>query len=256
MNSISSVSSSSAMQQGMGGVRGMQRPDPSKMAENLFSQLDTSGQGYIQKGDLQSAFDQLSSSSSDSSSGSTNIDDLFASLDTNSDGKVTKKEFTDTLKKLQDSLEQQLQDGRMQMATQAGGMGAMNGMVGMPPPPPQGGNDQGFTKDELSSKLEKAGSSDSTQSNLISNIIQNFDKADTDHDGKVSFQETMAYQQSTNTSGSGEVAASTPSHSRTTSSTPSGNNSDAKVMMQMMKLMQAYMTDNSSSSSSTLSVSA
>lgn len=91
MNSISSVSSSSAMQQGMGGVRGMQRPDPSKMAENLFSQLDTSGQGYIQKGDLQSAFDQLSSSSSDSSSGSTNIDDLFASLDTNSDGKVTKK---------------------------------------------------------------------------------------------------------------------------------------------------------------------
>ena len=254
MNSISSVSSSSAMQQGMGGVRGMQRPDPSKMAENLFSQLDTSGQGYIQKGDLQSAFDQLSSSSSDSSSGSTNIDDLFASLDTNSDGKVTKKEFTDTLKKLQDSLEQQLQDGRMQMATQAGGMGAMNGMVGMPPPPPQGGNDQGFTKDELSSKLEKAGSSDSTQSNLISNIIQNFDKAD--HDGKVSFQETMAYQQSTNTSGSGEVAASTPSHSRTTSSTPSGNNSDAKVMMQMMKLMQAYMTDNSSPSSSTLSVSA
>ena len=83
----------------------MHRPDPAKMAEKLFSQLDASGQGYIQKADLQSVFDKLSSASTGSSGSSTNVDDLFTSLDTDSDGKVTKQEFTDSLKKLQDSLE-------------------------------------------------------------------------------------------------------------------------------------------------------
>lgn len=252
MSSIGGISNSSAMMQGMGGMRGAHRPDPTKMAENLFSQLDTSGQGYIQKSDLQSAFDKLSSSGSTNSS--TNVDDLFSSLDTNSDGKVTKQEFTDTLKKLQDSLEQQFQDGRMQMAMQAGGMQGMGGMA--PPPPPQGGNDKGFTKDELSSKLEEVGSSDSKQSSLISSIIQNFDKADTDGDGKVSFQEAMAYQQSTSTSGSSQSTSSASSQSTTTSSTSAGNSSEAKVMMQIMKLMHAYMANNSSTTSSTLSVTA
>jgi Ca2+-binding EF-hand superfamily protein len=257
MSSIGGISNSSAMMQGTGGMRGMHRPDPTKMAENLFSQLDTSGQGYIQKADLQSAFDKVSSSGTSSSSSSTNVDDLFTSLDTNSDGKVTKQEFADSLKKLQDSLDQQFQDGRMQMAMQAGGTGGMNGMGGMPPPPPpQGGNDKGFTKDELSSQLNELGSSDSKQSSLISSIIQNFDKADTDSDGKVSFREAMAYQQSTNTSGSSQDASSATSQSTTTSSASSGNNSEAKVMMQIMKLMHAYMTGNSSASSSTLSVSA
>jgi Ca2+-binding EF-hand superfamily protein len=256
MSSIGGISSSSAMMQGMGGMRGMQRPDPTKTAENLFSKLDTSGQGYIQKSDLQSAFDKLSSSSSSSSSSSTNIDDLFTSLDTNSDGKVTKQEFTDTLKKLQDSLEQQFQDGRMQMAMQAGGMNGMGGMGGMPPPPPQSGNDQGFTKDELSSKLEEIGSSDSKQANLISSIVQNFDKADTDSDGKVSFREAMAYQHSTNSSGSSQGTSSASSQSSTTSPTSSGNSSETKVMMQIMKLMHAYMANNSTVSSSTLSVTA
>lgn len=251
MSSIGGVSSSSAMMHGMGGMRGAHRPDPSKMAENLFSQLDTSGQGYIQKSDIQSAFDKLSSS--DSTSNSTNVDDLFSSLDTNSDGKVTKQEFTDTLKKLQDSLEQQFQDGRMQMAMQAGGM---QGMGGMPPPPPEGGNDKGFTKDELSSKLNETGSSDSKQSSLISSIVQNFDKADMDSDGKVSFQEAMAFQQSTSTSGSSQSTSSASSQSTTTSSTSAGNSSEAKVMMQIMKLMHAYMANNSSESSSTLSVTA
>ena len=161
MTSISGISNSSAMMQGMSGMRAMQRPDPAKLAEDLFTQLDTSGQGYLQKADLQSAFDNLSSSGAGSSNSSTNVDDLFASLDTNSDGKVTKDEFADSLKKLQDSLEQQFQDGRMQRAIQAGGM---NGMGGMPPPqPPQGENDEGFTKDELSSQLKEIGSSDSAR---------------------------------------------------------------------------------------------
>ena len=250
MTSMSGISNSSAMMQGMSGMRAMQRPDPAQMAENLFTQLDTSGQGYLQKADLQSAFDNLSSSGAGSSNSSTNVDDLFASLDTNSDGKVTKDEFADSLKKLQDSLEQQFQDGRMQMAIQAGGM---NGMGGMPPPqPPQGENDEGFTKDELSSQLKEIGSSDSARSSQISSIVQNFDKADTNTDGKVSFQEAMAYQQSTTS----QQSTATSEDSTTASSASSTGNSETKVMMQIMKLMHAYMANNSASTSSTLSVSA
>ena len=254
MTSISGISNSSAMMQGMSGMRAMQRPDPAQMAENLFTQLDTSGQGYLQKADLQSALDKLSSSAS-STSDSSNVDELFASLDADSDGKVTKNEFTDGLKKLQDSLEQQFQDGRMQMAMQAGGM---NGMGGMPPPPPaQGGNDEGFTKDELSSQLKETGSSDSSRSSLISSVVQNFDKADTNSDGKVSFQEAMAYQQSSTSSSTSQQSAASSEDSTTASSASSAGNSEAKVMMQIMKLMHAYMANNSAStSSSTLSVSA
>ena len=254
MTSISGISNSSAMMQGMSGMRAMQRPDPAQMAENLFTQLDTSGQGYLQKADLQSALDKLSSSAS-STSDSSNVDELFASLDADSDGKVTKNEFTDGLKKLQDSLEQQFQDGRMQMAMQAGGM---NGMGDMPPPPPaQGGNDEGFTKDELSSQLKETGSSDSSRSSLISSIVQNFDKADTNSDGKVSFQEAMAYQQSSTSSSTSQQSAASSEDSTTASSASSAGNSEAKVMMQIMKLMHAYMANNSAStSSSTLSVSA
>lgn len=249
MTSISGISNSSAMMQGMSGMRAMQRPDPAKLAEDLFTQLDTSGQGYLQKADLQSALDKLSSSAS-STSDSSNVDELFASLDADSDGKVTKNEFTDGLKKLQDSLEQQFQDGRMQMAMQADGM---NGMGGMPPPPPaQGGNDEGFTKDELSSQLKETGSSDSSRSSLISSIVQNFDKADTNTDGKVSFQEAMAYQQSTTS----QQSTATSEDSTTASSASSTGNSETKVMMQIMKLMHAYMANNSASTSSTLSVSA
>ncbi len=254
MTSISGISNSSAMMQGMSGMRAMQRPDPAQMAENLFTQLDTSGQGYLQKADLQSALDKLSSSAS-STSDSSNVDELFASLDADSDGKVTKNEFTDGLKKLQDSLEQQFQDGRMQMAMQAGGM---NGMGDMPPPPPaQGGNDEGFTKDELSSQLKETGSSDSSRSSLISSIVQNFDKADTNSDGKVSFQEAMVYQQSSTSSSTSQQSAASSEDSTTASSASSAGNSEAKVMMQIMKLMHAYMANNSAStSSSTLSVSA
>ena len=253
MTSISGISNSSAMMQGMSGMRAMQRPDPAQMAENLFTQLDTSGQGYLQKADLQSALDKLSSSAS-STSDSSNVDELFASLDADSDGKVTKNEFTDGLKKLQDSLEQQFQDGRMQMAMQAGGM---NGMGDMPPPPPaQGGNDEGFTKDELSSQLKETGSSDSSRSSLISSVVQNFDKADTNSDGKVSFQEAMAYQQSSTSSSTSQQSAASSEDSTTASSASSAGNSEAKVMMQIMKLMHAYMANNSASTSSTLSVSA
>ena len=225
MSSIGGISGSNGMM-----MQGMHRPDPAKMAENLFAKLDTRGQGYVEKSDLQSAFDKISSSSDQSSS----VDELFTKIDTNSDGKVTKSEFTDALKKVAEELDNQFMSSRM-----SGGMGGMpsGGMGGMPPggmggmpPSGQGG---GLSKDQLSSVADAIGSSNSSASSSIKDLVNNFDKADTDGDGKVSFQEAMNYQQKTAASGSSPSSASD-------ASSASSNDLDTRVMMQIMKLLQAY----------------
>lgn len=226
MSSIGSIGSSSSSLM-MQSIR--QRPDTAKMAENLFAQLDTSGQGYIQKTGLQAAFDKVSSAS-DSSSATTNVDALFSALDTDGNGKVTRQEFTDVLTKLQSELEQQSQDSRMQAAIQASGLGGMNSAGGMPPPPPPGGGPT-LSKDELTSVINEVGTSDS-RSVMMSNILENYEQADADGDGKVSFQEANAFQQSSGSSGNSAVSAS------------SSNSSEAQVMMNIMKLMQAYNIGN------------
>lgn len=228
MSSINSIGSNSSMAM----MHGMRRPDPAKMADQLFDKLDTSGQGYLQKADFESAFSSISSSSS-----STDVDSLFTQLDGDSDGKVTKQEFSTALSQLSEQLDQQFQSRRMQEAMpsgEMGGMGGPGGMGGMPPPPPPA-NDEGFSKDELSSQLEEIGSTDSKRASLISNIVENFEAADTDGDGKVSFQEAMAFDQASKTSGSSDSSAS---------ATASTEDSEARVMMQIMKLMQAYMSDD------------
>ena len=221
----------------------MQRPDPSQMASKLFSKLDAKNQGYIEKSDLQSAFDQLSTSGSSSSTSS--VDDVFSQLDTNGDGKVTKQEMTDSLKKIADQLDSQFNN----MRTSSGGM---------PPPPPPGdsnGSDSaGFTKDELASMAQEIGSTDSKRSSLMTNLVNNFDKADTNGDGKISAQEAMAFDQSNQT------GSSTSSDSGSTSSSSSATNTEAKVIMRIMQLMHAYgglVNDSSQSGlTGTLSVTA
>lgn len=254
-SNIGSIGSNSAMT--MQGMRGMKRPDPTQMAENLFAKLDTSGQGYLTKADLQTAMDKVSSASSAASSGTAaSVDDLFAKLDTDSDGKVTKQEFSDTLKKVADELDNQAMSMRMSGGMQGGGMGGgMSGMGGMPPPPPQDG-DSGFTKDELSGQLSEIGSSDSQRSSTITDIVNNFDTADTDGDGKVTLKEAMAYEQSTQNS---TASSSAPSATATDTAVPASDRDlETKVLAQIMKLMQAYGAGNDQTGSllSTLSVTA
>lgn len=232
-NTISSIGASLGMMMGMGRP---QRPDSSKLATDLFSQIDTTGKGYIEKSDLESAFSQVSSSGSTSTA-----DQLFSTLDSDSDGKVTQDELTAGIKKLSESLESQFQNQRMNEA-----MAGMGGMGGMPPPPPE--NDTGFTKEELQSQLDEIGGSDSARSSLISNIVQNFDAADTDGDGRVSFKEAMAYDQSAS---SGSSISSAVSGS--TDSTTSASISDAQLMLKILQLMHAYGNNASTTSSVTAS---
>lgn len=196
----------------------MQRPDPSQMASRLFSKLDTKNQGYIEKSDLQSAFNQISNSGNSGNTAS--VDDVFKQLDSDSDGKVTKQEMSDSLKKLTEQFESQFNSMRMN---------GKGGMHGMPPPPPQGSESGGLTKDELTSMAKETASTDSRRSSLMTNLATNFDKADTNGDGKVSMQEAMAFDQANQTSSSAS-----------TSTDSSSANSEAHVMMRIMQLVQAY----------------
>jgi Ca2+-binding EF-hand superfamily protein len=240
-SSISSIGGNSAMM--MQGMRGLKHPDPTQMAENLFSKLDTTGQGYITKSELQTALDKVSSSSSSSSSTTSSVDDMFSQLDTDSDGKVTKQEFSDTLKKVAEQLDNQAM-------SMNGGMqgGDMNGMGGMPPPPPPQDSDTGLTKDQLTSAAKEASSSDSTTSSSLTNLANNFDTADTNGDGKVSFMEAMVYELKTSSSDSSSSSTSTDAIS-----SASGSDLNAKVMSQIMKLMQAYGVGNDQNNNSLLS---
>lgn len=238
MSSVSSVVSSTTSSYDLSGMQRRQRPDTSTMAADLFSKLDTSNKGYIEQSDLTSALSSLSSTSSSGSTSSTvSASDIFSQLDSNSDGKVTKDELTSSLKKLADELDSQFNQMRMQ--------------GGMPPPPPTGtqGTDTGFTKDELSSQLSEIGSSDAQRSSLITKIVENFDKADTDGNGKVSFQEAMAYDQATSTTSTTTGTSSTASSASSTSA--SGSTTDAQMFRQLMDLLRAYGSEGQSSNALT-----
>ncbi len=199
-----------------------QRPDASEMAETLFSQLDTSGKGYIEEGDLESAISGLGSSTSDLSAS-----DIFTQLDSDSDGKVTQDELTTTLQKLSEELNSQFDQARMREA--------------MPPPPAESETDTGFTEEELASQLEEIGSTDPLRSTLISSIIENLDEADANQDGTVSNAEAMAYDQSNGISAS-VVADSSSASDSTETDTGSSSVSDARIYHQIMELMRAYGT--------------
>lgn len=222
VSSIGSYSSASAMTHS--------RPDPAQMASKLFSKLDTKGQGFIEESDLQSAFNQAFSSATSGTSASTSTDSsasaLFKALDGDSDGQLTESEFSSSIQKLADALDSQAFSSRMGGAHEA---------AGMPPPPPPPEDDAGFTQDQLSSQLSQIGSTDSERSDLISKVVSNFDKADANGDGKVSMQEAMAYDQS---SQSRSTSSSTTDTS--TASTTSSSQSDAALMHKLMELARAY----------------
>ncbi|GAA5167239.1 EF-hand domain-containing protein [Viridibacterium curvum] len=219
--------------------RGGQRPDAAKMAEDLFSQIDTKGQGYIEKADLQSAVDGTGDSSS--------VDELFSQLDGDSDGKVTQSEMQSAFESLSQALDSQAMGMRMQQG-------------GMPPPPPPG-DDKGFSKDELTSMASEVSSTDSKRSEFMQKIADNFDEADADGDGKVTAKEAMAWEQSQQASSATSASTSGNANSEVTdtaSTAASSTESQARMFRQLMQLMQAYGQPESgnSSTASALSVTA
>jgi Ca2+-binding EF-hand superfamily protein len=237
ISSIGSANSYITSYQGIGGQRA-NRPDPAQAVENLFSKLDTGNKGYLEKSDLVSAFEQIDSGKA---SAGTSVDDVFSTLDSDSDGKVTKEEMTSGLRKLSEELDSQYNVMR------TSGMDGMSGMQGKPPPPPPQGGDQGLTQEEMSGIAETT--SDSILAELMSNIASNFEAADADGDGKVTYEEAMAYQAEQG----GTSSSSSSSTSTTAASTQSqSSDNDAAVMRRILDLMRAYATDESDSAGTLL----
>jgi Ca2+-binding EF-hand superfamily protein len=217
-------------------VNGISSDMASAWAGNLFSKLDTQNKGYLDKAGLQSAFNTIDSDNSD-------VEDLFEHLDGDSDGKITETEMAGAFKNF------------LNQATGANDMGRSGrpeGPGGAPPPPQ--GEDTGFTKEELTGQLEEIGSSDDKRSSLISNIVNNFEAADSNEDGKVTAAEAMAYDSKNST----EASSSTASAYDSTGT--SSENSDEKLAAQIMTLLHAYQVfqpgTKQTDSSSTLSVTA
>ncbi|EXI88494.1 MAG: EF hand [Candidatus Accumulibacter regalis] len=242
-SSIGGIGGSSAIH--LREMRAMKRPDPAQMADALFSKLDSAKQGYIEKSDLQGAIAKVVSSSSARSSAAAATSDsaslaneLFSKLDSNSDGKVTKQEFSDTLKKIGEQLDSQLMHARTTGAMAQGGANGTQAMNGPPPPrPPEGA---GLTKEQLSSVASKMETSNSDLSSKLTALVTNFDQADTNGDGKISFQEAQAYQEAN--------AAVRSSASASSAASSAGNNadtrSDALLASQIARLMDAYGSGN------------
>lgn len=116
-----------------------------------------------------------------------------------------------------------------------------------PPPPPPPGGDTGLTQEQLTVAAKDTSSSDSAASSTLTDLANNFDAADTNGDGKVSFIEALTYELKTATS------ASSSSASTDTVST-SSSDQNAQVLSQIKKLMQVYGIGHAASS--TLSVTA
>lgn len=177
-----------------GGSWGMQRPDASKMVNNLFSKIDTKNQGYIDKAELQSAIDNISADSTSATSAS--VEEIFKKLDSTGDGKITIQEMTDGFKKLSEQMDNQFNQSRMSMG--AGGMPAID-------------DGSGFSKDQLTAMANDIGSKNSEMSNRITNLVNNFDKADTNADGKIAREESKAFDDSSKSSTNASTNSSTSS---------------------------------------------
>jgi Ca2+-binding EF-hand superfamily protein len=87
-----------------------QRPDPAKAASDLFAKIDTKDQGYIDKTELQTAFDQISGDGKGSAS---DVDNFLSQVDTDKDGKISKQELTDGFQKVSDQLNAQFDASRV-----------------------------------------------------------------------------------------------------------------------------------------------
>jgi Ca2+-binding EF-hand superfamily protein len=207
-----------------------------KMAEQLNTQFDQSrvkaGMAHMQGGG-QGAMPPPRAMAADEAQ-SSDDSTYIAAADTNGDGTVSADEAA-AYEKLTAS------EAGATASSAADGLPATFG--GMPAAPPNA-SDAGFSKDELVDQLDEIGSTGSKRAALISKLIENFDQADSDGDGKVDNEEARAFDKSSKTAAAD--AADTASN-------------EALAMMKMVQLLRAYGSSDEASAFpaiSTLSVSA
>ncbi|ACZ13144.1 EF-hand domain-containing protein [Sulfurospirillum deleyianum] len=158
-----------------GSTTSSSRSSSSDFAEALLTSMDSDSSGSVDSAEFSSA--ALALSISDESA----ISSAFSSLDSDGDGTISQEELSASL-------------------SESSNMVA--GSMPPPPPPPSSSEseDTGYTQEELTAMAEDVGSSDSNLASLLASVVENFDAADSDGDGKVTAAEAMAYQQSTSES--------------------------------------------------------
>lgn len=204
----------------------VQRPDATKIANDLFAKVDTTNQGYIDKAGLQSA---LGNKAADSAS---DVDQLFSQIDADQDGKITKQELTDGVKQLADALDAQFDSSRIARAG------------GQPPPPPPSTDDlfasldtknQGYLdKEELQAAFD-ANSSDTAAN--AEKVDQIFKTLDADGDSKITKAELSAGlqkiggpdQAADSTAGAVDASAATTSARPAGGARPSGGSGSGEA---------------------------
>jgi len=238
MSSISGISSTSTYSGSVSSVK-RQRPDPAQMAEQAFSKLDTKGQGYLEVSDLESAFSNIASvsGSTSGSDATSTASDLFKKLDADSDGKVTKDEFSSGLKKLADDLESQFNQSR------TSGVGQDRGAP--PPPPPSGTSETSGNSTGAVSSVSTTASSSATNSTSDTTASKTYEAADTNQDGKVTQKEEEAYLLKLL-----EAKAAASGDKGTQQAGAANNNSEATLFKKAIQLLQAYSSPSESNSQS------
>jgi Ca2+-binding EF-hand superfamily protein len=226
--------------------------------EQVFSNLDTEGKGYLDASDFETAFAALGlgdeSEESDGNLTLPGIEDVVAALDMDGDGKVSSDDLSEGMRSLTDSLS--FLQGRAETWSN-------EALGGMPPPPPTAGQGAGFTQEELTRQLETLTASGATEDDgavLLSSILSQFETADADSDGRVSGAEAMSFGQ---TLRSGETQNEEESQDMGTTASTDGSttgreaSSELLVMRRIMQLMNAYGSSyRSTGSSESLSLAA
>lgn len=144
---------------------GGQQPPAPPSTDDIFASLDTKNQGYIDKEELQAAFD---ANSSDKVANTEKVEQLFKTLDADGDNKITKAELSTGLQQM---------GGPEQQAD--GAVGGVDASAAAGSAKPAGGARPSGSGDESSD-------SDSTS----------YEAADANKDGTVSLQELVTYQAS------------------------------------------------------------
>lgn len=183
-------------------------------ASELFSTLDSSAKGYLDATDFSQALQSVQQDTPDSQAS-----EWFSQLDADADGKLTSDEFST-------AVSEQLYNARGMMGAGGPPAGpAPSEMRGMPPPE----EDSGKTVDELTAMLQQATDTDSRMASDLQSLIEQFDSADSDRDGKVTRDEAMAFKDSQQTK-----AGADASNSTTTSA------SQQQLQHTLMQLMKSY----------------
>ena len=215
--------------------------------DRVFSSLDTEGKGYLDADDFATAFaalglDDSTAADSDGNLTLPGVEDVVAALDLDGDGKVSSDDLSEGMRSLTDSLSA-LQGRAETWSSEA--------LAGVPPPPSSADPSTGFTQEELSRQWETLSASGATEDDgaaLLASLLNQFDTADSDGDGRVSGAEAMSFSQ---TLGSGETenAAETAQTATTADGTASASaGSELLVMRRIMQLMNAYGSAESSES--------